>query len=257
VTGTGLGEAARQCHIRRNIFAKSAGSGRIARSHPVQLTRRDILAGASALALAAALTGVAPLASLVAPAHAQTPSPADLQQAGPLGEMSLGSETAPVTVIEYASMTCGHCANFHVKTYPELKTRYIDTGKVRYIFREFPLDPLAAGAFMLARCAGKDDKSRYFSMLEVLFQKQKEWVVQKPIPPLLAIAKQAGFTQQSFEQCLANQPMLDGIEQVRNRAAEKLGVNSTPTFFINGKLHRGDLTIDDLAKEIDPYLKAS
>jgi protein-disulfide isomerase len=220
----------------------------------VQLTRRDILAGVSALALTAALAAAIPLAS---PAQAQSPSPADLQQAGPLGEMSLGSETAPVTVIEYASMTCGHCASFHTKTYPELKTRYIDTGKVRYIFREFPLDPLAAGAFMLARCAAKDDKARFFTMIEVLFQKQKEWVVQKPIPPLLAIAKQAGFTQESFEQCLANQPMLDGIEQVRNRAVEKLGVNSTPTFFINGKIHRGDLSIDDLTKAFEPYLKAS
>jgi protein-disulfide isomerase len=223
----------------------------------VQPTRREILAGASALALAAMLTGAAPLAGLLSPARAQSPSPADLMQAGPLGEMSMGSDTAPVTVIEYASMTCGHCASFHTKTYPELKTRYIDTGKVRYIFREFPLDPLAAGAFMLARCAAKDDKSRFFTMIEVLFQKQKEWVVQKPIPPLLAIAKQTGFTQQSFEECLANQPMLDGIEQVRNRAAEKLGVNSTPTFFINGTLHRGDLSIDDLAKAFEPYLKAS
>jgi protein-disulfide isomerase len=257
VTVAGLGDTARECHIPRYNFAFKARSGRQARSHTVQLTRRELLAGASALALAAALIGAAPLAGLTVPASAQTASPADLMQAGPLGDMAMGADNAPVTIVEYASMTCGHCANFHNNTYPELKKRYIDTGKVRYIFREFPLDPLAAGAFMLARCAGKDDKNRYFNLVEVLFQKQKDWAVQKPIPPLLSIVKQAGFTQETFEQCLANQQMLDGIEQVRNRAAEKLGVNSTPTFFINGKVFRGDISIEEIAKAVDPYLKAS
>src|SRR5688572_12908393 len=104
------------------------------------------------LLVSTALSGM-----LTHPALAQqTPSPAELAQAGPLGEQALGAENAPVTIIEYASMTCGHCADFHNKTYPTLKSKYIDTGKVRYILREFPLDPIAAGAFMLARCAGKD-----------------------------------------------------------------------------------------------------
>src|SRR5690554_935145 len=124
---------------------------------------------------------------------------------GPLPEMSLGKADAPVTIVEYASMTCPHCANFHKTTFPELKKKYIDTGKVRFIFREFPLDPLAAGGFMLARCAGKDDKTKYFAMVETLFHQQKEWVVQKPIEPLKSIAKQAGFTEQSFDQCLSDQ----------------------------------------------------
>ena len=131
--------------------------------------------------------------------------------------MALGDEKAPVTIIEYASMTCPHCATFHDTTYPELKKRYIDTGKVRFIFREFPLDQLAPAAFMLARCAGPD---KYFPMIETLFQQQKEWVVQKPLPPLLAIAKQAGFSEQSFNECLKNQKLLDGIEDVRQRAIE-------------------------------------
>ena len=120
-----------------------------------------------------------------------------------------------------------------------MKKQYIDTGKVRFIFREFPLDPLAAAASMLARCAGKD---KYFPLIETLFQQQKDWVVQKPIQPLFAIAKQAGFTQQSFDACLADQKMLNGIEEVRTRAANKFNVNSTPTFFINGKIFRGALT---------------
>ena len=199
-----------------------------------------------------ALVGAtASLDAFISPALAQA-APADLMVAGPLGEMALGAENAPVTIIEYASMTCPHCATFHEKTYPELKKRYIDTGKVRFIFREFPLDPLAAAGFMLARCAGKD---KYFPLIETLFQKQREWVVQKPLAPLLAIAKQAGFTQESFEKCLANQQVLDGIDNVRQRAVQKLNVSSTPTFFINGKIARGALSIEEIEKQIEPYLK--
>ena len=160
---------------------------------------------------------------------------------------------SPVTIVEYASMTCGHCATFHAKTYPVLKQRYIDTGKVKYIMREFPLDPLAAAGFMLARCAGKD---KYYPMIEVLFAKQNEWAVQQPIPPLTAIAKQAGFTQEKFESCLSDQKILDGIEATRAHGSQKLGVNSTPTFFVNGKVMRGAVTIEELEKEILPLLKS-
>jgi len=183
---------------------------------------------------------------------ADEPSPEDLAQAGPDGDVVLGSDKAPVTVIEYASMTCPHCAAFSTTTFPELEKRYIDTGKVRFIFREFPLDALAAAGFMLARCAGKD---KFMPIVETLFAKQTDWVVQKPIEPLKAIAKQFGFTEESFNECLANQKVLEDIQAVRDRAAGKLGVNSTPTFFINGKRLVGDLSIDTMAKEIDPYLK--
>jgi protein-disulfide isomerase len=216
----------------------------------VIITRRAFCEGTAALGLAAALTGLsAPLA------FAQTVSNADLMKAGPLPEMVLGAENAPVTIVEYASMTCSHCATFHVQTYPKLKQQYIDTGKVRFIFREFPLDALAAGAFMLARCgAGNENKDRYFALVDTLFHQQKEWVVQKPLPPLQRIAKQAGITDQAFEQCLANQELLTGIEQVRQQG-EKLGVSSTPTFFINGKIQRGALTMEQIEKEIQPYLK--
>ena len=119
--------------------------------------------------------------------------------------------------------------------------------------REFPLDALAAAGFMLARCAGPD---KYETVVETLFAKQADWaMVQKPIPPLMAIAKQFGFTEESFNTCLANQKVLDDIQAVRDHAVNKLGVNSTPTFFINGKRFVGDLSIDVMAKEIDPYLK--
>ncbi|NWG26573.1 MAG: DsbA family protein [Pseudorhodoplanes sp.] len=200
--------------------------------------------------------GAAVLSALgvgIVPVLAQTPTPADLAVEGPLGDIVMGSADAPVTIIEYASMTCGHCANFSEKTFPELKKRYIDTGKVKYILREFPLDPLAAAGFMLARCAGND---KYYPLVEALFAQQKQWAVQKPIEPLMAIAKQAGFTQESFNACLSNQKILEGIEATRARASEKLGVNSTPTFFINGKVFRGDMSIETMEKEIQPYLKS-
>ncbi len=111
----------------------------------------------------------------------------------------MGPESAPVTIIEYASMTCPHCAAFENTVFPELKKKYIDTGKVRFILREFPLDGLAAAAFMLARCAGPD---KYYPMVETLFNQQQKWAVRNPIEPLMAIAKQAGFTQQTFEACI-------------------------------------------------------
>jgi len=215
-------------------------------------TRRELLTATAFTALgAAAIAGIA-LPSLVTPAYADDPSPADLAEAGPAGDVVLGSDKAPVTIYEYASMTCPHCAHFSAETFPELKKRYIDTGKVKFIFREFPLDALAAAGFMLARCAGND---KFMPIVETLFAKQSDWVVKEPIEPLKAIAKQFGFTEESFNQCLANQKVLDGIQAVRDRAVQKFQVNSTPTFFINGKRLQGDVSIDDLAKQIDPYLK--
>jgi protein-disulfide isomerase len=217
----------------------------------VIMTRRQFIARSSALGLvlAAVSGGILPL---VGDVLAQASS-AELEKAGPLGDVVMGDANAPVTIIEYASMTCSHCATFHNTTYPAMKKKYIDTGKVKYILREFPLDPLAAAGFMLARCSGND---KYYPIVEMLFQKQNEWVTQNPIPPLLALAKQMGFTQESFEACLKDQKVLEAIESVRTHGAEKLGVNSTPTFFINGKKVNGSLTIQELDKQIEPLLKS-
>ncbi len=213
------------------------------------LTRRRALSATAAFALAGAGT-FSPHS--LRQARADETDKEILAKAGPDGDVVLGSDKAPVTIIEYASMTCPHCAHFSETTFPELQKRYIDTGKVRFIFREFPLDALAAAGFMLARCAGND---KFMPVIETLFAKQRDWMVEKPIEPLRAIAKQFGFTQETFDACLANQKVLDGIQDVRDRAAEKLGVNSTPTFFVNGKRLTGDQSIEALAKEIDPYLK--
>ena len=114
---------------------------------------------------------------------------------------------------------------------------------------------IALAAFMLARCSGETDSSKYFTMVDTMFRQQRVWAVEKPLPPLLALAKQAGFTQATFETCLQNQKLLDGIEAVRNRATDKFKVQSTPSFFINGTLFAGALTIEDMAKQIDPLRK--
>lgn len=212
------------------------------------ITRRALLVGASALAF---MTFADPPARALAQTKV---SDADLAPAGPLGDQAMGAENAPVTIIEYASMTCPHCAQFQARTFPKLKERYIDTGKVRFIFREFPLDPLAAGAFMLARCA---DKDKFFPIIDLLFSTQRDWVVPNPLQPLLNVAKQAGYTEETFNACLKNQQVLDGIQNVRDRAAKVLNVESTPTFFVNGKRVLGDVSIEDLEKEMKPYLKAS
>jgi len=219
------------------------------------LTRREFNTGVSVVAIAA----VAGLPNMAFAQRSDTVPAKDLAEPMPLGDMVMGKDDAPVTIIEYASMTCPHCAHFTVETFPKLKERYIDTGKVKYIFREFPLDPLAAGASMLARCA---DKSKYFSLIELLFSTQNTWAVQQPLEPLFNVVKQAGYSRETFNTCLdtRNNPdskkILSAIESTRNRAADVLKVTSTPTFFINGKRLPGALTIDELEKEIAPYLKA-
>ena len=219
------------------------------------LTRREFNTGVSVIAICA----IANLPTAALAQRADMVPQADLAEPMPLGDMVLGKDDAPVTIIEYASMTCPHCAHFTVETFPKLKERYIDTGKVKYIFREFPLDPLAAGASMLARCG---DKDKFFSLLELLFSTQNQWAVQNPIEPLFNVVKQAGYSRETFNACLdtrANEnskKILSAIESTRNRAADELKVTSTPTFFINGKRVPGALSIEELEKEMAPYLKA-
>ncbi|HXW26959.1 MAG TPA: DsbA family protein [Xanthobacteraceae bacterium] len=221
----------------------------------MRVTRRELCEGTAVLALAGALVGVGMGArgpGFVVPAFADV-SNEELMAPSPLGEQSLGDPKAPVTLIEYAAVTCPHCADFFINQFPTLKAQYIDTGKVRFIFREFPLNALDLAGFMLARCAGDD---KFFPMVDTLFEKQREWVVQKPLEPLLAIAKQAGFTKESFDACLTNQKVQDGVTWVRERAAGMFGVSGTPTFFINGKKYTGYPSAADLGKEIDGYLKS-
>jgi protein-disulfide isomerase len=211
------------------------------------MTRREFAMSSAAVLV---LGGFGPLGGV---ASAETISSLELMAKGALDDIAMGSETAPVTIIEYASMTCPHCAAFETQVFPKLKEKYIDTGKVRFILREFPLDGLAAAAIMLARCAGPD---KYYPLVETLFAQQAKWAVRNPIEPLMAIAKQAGFTQQTFEACINNKDALAKVQQVRDRAANQFKVKATPTFFINGERHEGGMSIEELDKIMEPYLKA-
>lgn len=194
-------------------------------------------------------TPAAPAAA--APRPAGTVDMARLLEEGSLPEKVLGDADAPVTIVEYASMTCGHCANFHRNTLPAIKENYIDTGKARLVLREFPFDPRAEAGFMLARCA--DDK--YFAMIDVLFQQHQSWVsVENARDALLQIARLAGFSQESFEACLTDQKLLDDVRAVRNRGAKDFGVDSTPTFFINGNTYKGALTVAEMSAILDGML---
>jgi protein-disulfide isomerase len=170
------------------------------------------------------------------------PGLAELMAPGPLPDLSLGKEDAPDTIVEYASMTCPHCAQFHKTVLPELKTKYIDTGQARLILREFPLDQLAAQASMLARCAGPD---RYYPMVGALFDTQETWAVAgtEGTDKLLQIAKQAGFSKEKFDQCIGDKALFEKIVEIRERGHETFGVDSTPTFFINGKRLTGEQTV--------------
>jgi len=223
--------------------------------------RREALKTGLKLGMGLAALAVVTASEFAPAALAQRKKPAptevpvdELMKPGPLPDLVLGNADAPITVVEYASMTCGHCAHFHTTVFPTLKEKYVDTGKVRFIMREFPLDNLAAAASMLARCAG-DGKT--FPLISVLFAKQDDWAFVKgdPRPELLKFAKQAGFTQESFEKCLTDQKLLDDIAATRSRASETFGVNATPTFFVNGKKLNG-VALADFEKAFEPILKS-
>ena len=171
-----------------------------------------------------------------------------LKETSGLEDFVLGSEDAPVTVVEYASLTCGHCANFHNNTYPKVKTELIDTGKVRFVQRMYPLDDLALSAAMVSRCSGE---SLYYPLLDTFYERQNQWRVAQAGPEIFNIARQAGFTEESFKACLANQELYDGILAQKNHAAEKLGVNSTPTFFFNGKMVGGAMSYEEFLAEVE------
>jgi protein-disulfide isomerase len=221
----------------------------------LHITRREFCLNTATVALATAVLGVSALPRFAGSALADNVPVADLMKPDALPDLAMGDPKAPVTMIEYASMTCPHCAHFQEVTFPEIKKRYIDTDKVRYILRDFPLDNLAGAAFVLAHCAAKDNAGKYYSMVETLFSQQRQWAVEKPVPPLMAIAKQAGLSEQDFNACLTNQKAWDAMESVRQRAMKQFKVESTPTFFINGTQVNGAVSIEDFAKVIDPYLK--
>jgi protein-disulfide isomerase len=218
----------------------------------LNITRRTFTTALSLTAVAAAL-GVSPW-QLIGEANAQTA--AEIAQAGELGDMALGSKDAPVTIIEYASMTCPHCAAFTKDVFPQIKTSYIDAGKVRFIFREFPLDQVALAASALARCVAKDDSQKYFAIVDILFKQQND-LASDALGTINRVGKQAGFSEQMIKDCVQGDPKIQkGILDVREHAYKTLKVNSTPFFFVNGTPVRGETSFDAFEKMIKPLLKS-
>lgn len=176
------------------------------------------------------------------------PRQAELMAPGPLGERSLGRADAPVTVIEYVSLTCPHCANFHKTIFPRMKKEFIDTGKVRYVVREFPIGRSAGNAAIANRCAPED---KYFFVLGQLLSRQPEWVSQDVrLDAIFAVAKSGGLTRETFDKCLSNQTMIDGLDEVKQRGRQ-FGVIGTPTFFINGRKAQGEVTFEEIKAMIE------
>jgi len=199
-------------------------------------------------------------ASLVAAAtfplmrgRAASATPEELLKPGPLPEISFGSADAPVTVIEYASLTCPHCRTFHVTAWPAVKEKYVDTGKVRFIMREFPFDPRASGGFMLARCAGPD---KWYPVVDLLYRSQDAWArVPDGVAALKSLMGMTGMTGEQVEACLSDQALLEKVTAV-TEAGKAYGVDSTPTFFINGEKTAGALTVEQFSSIVDPLIKA-
>jgi protein-disulfide isomerase len=216
------------------------------------LTRRAFTAALSLTGLGL-LAGFSPL-RLITDAMAQ--SAADVAKPGSLPDMALGPANAAVTITEYASMTCPHCAAFTEKVFPKIKSEYIDSGKIRFVFREFPLDIKAAAGSMLARCVAKDDAGKYFAVVDMLFRQQDSWVLKNTTETLIRIGKQAGLSQQQVEDCLKDQALLDKIAADQKYANEVLKVNSTPTFFLNGEMMKGEQSFEEFDKRIKSLLKS-
>lgn len=171
-----------------------------------------------------------------------------------LPDITIGSPKAPVTITEYASMSCSHCAAFGENVFPMLRSRYIDTGKVRFVFREFPLDVAAAAASMLARCIAKNDSEKYFSVIETLFKLQDRLIAQTK-QTLNFIGKLNGMSEQDVVTCERDQAMLDKLAADQKYAHQTLKVDSTPTFFLNGERLKGSMSFEELEERIKPLLK--
>ena len=168
-----------------------------------------------------------------------------------LQELSTGDDDAPVTIIEYASMTCSHCADFHTETYPALKEDYIEKGEVKFIFREFPLDKLSMATSMLARCV---DNSISLAFIDILFQKRSKWYSDNAIAELKSLSKQAGLNSEEFDQCLNDQELLDQLIMQKENAIKEFQINSTPSFIINGKVISGNKPYSYFKSEIERIL---
>jgi protein-disulfide isomerase len=206
----------------------------------------------AAILSVSALAANGALAAATAPEPDRTVDMAAVLKPGPLPELALGDPSG-VPVVEYGSLTCPHCATFSREVLPELKKDYIDTGKVRYIFREFSRNPLDVAAFVLARCVG-DDKA--FAAIELLFNEQDKWAfVDKPLEPLIAAMRPTGLTHDQAMGCLKDQSKANAVMAIGKRANDEIKLTGTPTFVIDGKVYGGELSMDQLRAILDPLVK--
>ena len=204
----------------------------------INLSRRNLLLGAALVAFATPASAAATV-DLSDVATAQD------------NDMTMGKDDAKVTLVEYASASCPHCAAFYKEVFPKIKADYIDTGKIKFVFREFPHNQQALAAFMLARCSPKE---KYFPLMDVFFTTQEAWVPNAH-DGLLNIMKQTGMSETDFDACLINQDVAKGIIATREKASTKYGVDGIPTIFIDGKKFTGETSYDDIKKVIDPLVK--
>jgi protein-disulfide isomerase len=215
------------------------------------ITRRAATAALSWTGVAA-LTGLSPF-RLITDVSA-TGTTDNVTEPVSLPEIALGPADAAVTITEYASITCPHCAAFNENVFPKIKAAYIDTDKIRYVFHEFPLDPIAAASSVLSRCIAKGDSKKYFAVTDLLFKQQ--WAkVTKPRETFNLVGRQAGLDEQQVETCLKDETLFNGIVASRINAA-KLGVNATPTFLINGEKIVGMTPFEEFDRRIKALLKS-
>lgn len=176
------------------------------------------------------------------------PTHADIFAPSPLPEMAWGRPDAPVTIVQYASLTCPHCRHFHQTVFPALRRDFIDTGKVRYILREFPIGKASGMATIALRCAAPD---RYLELYGKFMEQQANWVSQEVrLDPIFAVAQQVGMTRTQFDQCRENQAMIDNLKWVKERG-RKLGIIGTPNYFVGDKLVKKELTLADIQAYVD------
>ena len=169
-----------------------------------------------------------------------------------LENQSMGNESAPIKMTEFASLTCGHGAKFHNEVFPKITENYIDSGKIFFTYQDFPLDKFALKASVIARCSGKE---KYFSFLKVLYKKQKDWTrSQDPFKSLLKIAKLGGLKNDEIKVCVSNKSIEDGILKKRLNSTKKFDIKATPTIYINGEKYNGDLTFEALKLKLDSLI---
>jgi protein-disulfide isomerase len=205
---------------------------------------------AALAALVLITLGASPLPAVAAEDNMATP----IAKPVALPDMALGSATAPITIVEYSSLTCSHCAAFAENVFPMLQSKYIDTGKVRFVSREFPLESKAAAASMLARCAANGDASKFFDATMMLFRQQQD-LIERTTDTLTAVGGKFGMSQAAVENCVKDDNALDKLQADQNFAYGQLKVDATPTFFINGERVKGSMSFEELEAKLAPLLK--